>query len=290
MKNVGYIVCVFFLAACGNGEKPADAFGNFEAQEYTISAESNGKVIMCGATEGMAVDSANRLALIDTIDFSLRRSQLISQREAIIAKASPLEAQKGVYEQQIENLQKDKQRFEKMSIEGAATQKQLDDIDGAIKLAAKQAEAVAAQFASLGSETSAVSRQIDQVNESIKRCNVVSPVKGTILEAYVRQGEFVNVGKPLFKIANLEELDLRVYFSGNQLASIRIGQEVKVYIDGDSAKYQLTGRITWISQEAEFTPKIIQTRKERVNLVYAVKVRVTNDGRLKIGMPGEVRF
>ncbi len=290
MKNIGYIVCVFLLAACGNGDKPADAYGNFEAQEYTISAESNGKVVECKTNEGMAVDSSGRIALIDTIDFSLRRLQLKSQREAIIAKASPLEAQKRVYEQQIENLLKDKMRFEKMLLDGAATQKQLDDIDGAVKLATKQAEAVVAQFASLNSESLAVSSQIDQITESINRCYVVSPVKGTILEAYVRQGEFVNIGKPLFKIANLEELDLRVYFSGDQLASIRIGQEVKVYIDGDSTNNRLSGRITWISQEAEFTPKIIQTRKERVNLVYAVKVRVKNNGSLKIGMPGEVRL
>ena len=290
MKNSGYIACILLLAACGKGEKPADAFGNFEAQEYTVSAESNGKVVICETTEGMSFDSGSRLALIDTIDFSLRKLQLISQRAAIIAKASSLEAQKNVYEQQIVNLRKDKVRFEKMSMDGAATQKQLDDIDGSISLAYRQKEAIEAQFASITAETSAVTSQIDQVSESVRRCNVVSPVEGTILEAYVKQGEFVNIGKPLFKIAKLEELDLRVYFSGDQLAAIKVGQEVKVYIDGDSTKSQLTGKISWISSEAEFTPKIIQTRKERVNLVYAVKVHVENDGRLKIGMPGEVRL
>lgn len=290
MKKTIYMAGLSLLAACGTKEKPADAFGNFEALETTISAEANGKVVFCNADEGDLVEANQLLAITDTVDFILRKAQLSSQQAAIEAKNEPLEAQKRVYQQQIENLTRDRDRFARMVKEGAATQKQLDDVEGAIKMAARQIDAITAQFTSLNSETAAISSQIEQANEAIRRCRLTAPVKGTILEAYVKQGEFVNAGKPMFKLADLSALDLRVYISGSQLATVKIGQQVKVYVDGLSDSANLTGVVTWVSSEAEFTPKTIQTREERVNLVYAIKVRVNNDGSLKIGMPGEVRL
>lgn len=278
------------VAACSTEEKPADAFGNFEALEYTVSAESNGRVISQLTDEGRVVAKDSTLAIIDTLDLSLRGDQLASQHTAVIGRATPLEAQKMVYNQQIDNYNRDRERFMRMLKDGAATQKQLDDIEGAIKLAERQIGAVDAQFSSLHSEAAAISSQIEQVKEAVRRCVIKSPIDGTVIESYVRKGEFVNVGKALFKIADLKSLDLKVFITGDQLASIKLGQQVRVYVDGFESGRELSGTVTWISSEAEFTPKTIQTRKERVNLVYAVKVRVANDGSLKIGMPGEVRL
>ncbi|MDD2962822.1 MAG: efflux RND transporter periplasmic adaptor subunit [Bacteroidales bacterium] len=278
------------VAACSTKEKPADAFGNFEALEYTVSAESNGRVISQLTDEGRVVAKDSTLAIIDTLDLSLRGDQLASQHTAVIGRATPLEAQKMVYNQQIDNYNRDRERFMRMLKDGAATQKQLDDIEGAIKLAERQIGAVDAQFSSLHSEAAAISSQIEQVKEAVRRCVIKSPIDGTVIESYVRKGEFVNVGKALFKIADLKSLDLKVFVTGDQLASIKLGQQVRVYVDGFESGRELSGTVTWISSEAEFTPKTIQTRKERVNLVYAVKVRVANDGSLKIGMPGEVRL
>jgi HlyD family secretion protein len=290
--KVKFIVPAVLLAvaACSTEEKPADAFGNFEALEYTVSAESNGRVISQLTDEGRVVAKDSTLAIVDTLDLSLRGDQLASQHTAVVGRATPLEAQKMVYNQQIDNYNRDRERFMRMLKDGAATQKQLDDIEGAIKLAARQIGAVDAQFSSLHSEAAAISSQIEQVKEAVRRCVIKSPIDGTVIESYVRKGEFVNVGKALFKIADLRSLDLKVFVTGDQLASIRLGQQVRVYVDGFESGRELSGTVTWISSEAEFTPKTIQTRKERVNLVYAVKVRVANDGSLKIGMPGEVRL
>jgi len=285
-----YIAGIVALTSCGSNEKPADAFGNFEAREYTVSSESNGKIVQCSVTDGDLVETKSVLAITDTVDLILKKAQLISQRSAVSGKAASLQAQKMVYEQQIANLTKDQNRISRMVKDGAATQKQLDDVDGAILLAKCQIDAVETQFGPLYEEVDALSRQIDQISESVRRCSVTSPVSGIILEAYVKQGEFVNVGKPMFKLADLSELDLRVFVAGDQLASFKIGQQVSVYIDGETQTAQRTGTVVWVSSEAEFTPKTIQTREERVNLVYAVKVRVKNDGTLKIGMPGEVRL
>lgn len=284
------MVALLALAACSSDEKPADAYGNFQALEYTISAESNGRLLALLADEGQHVTNEAVLAVVDSVDLSLRRAQLISQQAAVAARTAPLEAQKRVYNQQIENLERDRVRISRMLKEGAATQKQLDDVEGSIKLAERQIQALEAQFSSLHSETVAIGSQIEQSEEAIRRCTVKSPIEGTILEVYVRKGEFVNVGKPLFTIADLKTLDLKVFVSGDQLVSMKIGQHVKVYVDGFADHRQLTGIVTWISSEAEFTPKTIQTRQERVNLVYAMKVRVANDGTLKIGMPGEIRL
>lgn len=290
MKKTLFIAGLALMAACGTKEKPADAFGNFEALETTISAESNGKVVVCTVAEGDAVEEGQLLAITDTVDFILRKAQLISQQAAVTAKQEPLEAQKLVYQQQIENLTRDKDRFTRMVKEGAATQKQLDDVEGAIKLATRQIGTIDAQFGQLYSEIAALSSQIELAAEAIRKCRHTAPVEGTILEAYVKQGEFVNAGKPMFKLADLSGLDLRVFVGGDQLAGVKIGQQVNVYVDGLADSSNLTGTVIWVSSEAEFTPKTIQTREERVNLVYAVKVRVKNDGSLKIGMPGEVRL
>jgi HlyD family secretion protein len=195
-----------------------------------------------------------------------------------------------VTDQQVKNLQVDQARLSKMFKEGAATQKQLDDIEGQIALAQKQRSAYAAQIAAIEKNAAAVGAQEKVLEDQIRKAVVKAPISGTILEKYVQTGELATPGKPLYKMANLDTLTLRVYVSGKQLSQVKIGGIVKVMIDAESGLKEMSGRIEWVSPEAEFTPKIIQTREERVKLVYAVKVLVPNDGSLKIGMPGEIKF
>ena len=185
----------------------------------------------------------------------------------------------------------DKERIEKLLKDGAATKKQLDDINGRIDLVNSQIASIKTQNVSVISELEVVNTQISQVEESINKCNIKNPIEGIVLEKYAEENEITTFGKPLYKIADMHEMILRVYVSGSQLPQIKIGQEVEVLIDKDAkSNTKFSGIISWISESAEFTPKIIQTKEERVNMVYAVKVKVQNDGSLKIGMPGEVNF
>jgi HlyD family secretion protein len=211
--------------------------------------------------------------------------------KAIKSKLTNFTAQINVQEQLKMNALKEKVRIENMLKESAATQKQFDDIDGNIKLIDKQIKSILSQQRSVKSEISAYQKQRDQIIENIRNCQVINPITGTILTKIAEEGEITAFGKPLYKIANLSELQLKVYISGNQLTKVKLGDEVQVLIDdGDETFKHLSGKVTWISAKAEFTPKTIQTKEERVNLVYAMKVNVKNDGTLKIGMPGEIRF
>lgn len=294
MKNYFFIITLLAgltIAGCKSGDKLPDAYGNFEANEVTVSAEAQGRILSFRLNEGAIIGLADTLGWIDTTDLGLKRRQLLHQITAMRAKFTSLDAQAAVYTQQMENLQKDKSRFDNMLKEGAATRKQVDDIESAILLATRQAQAVKAQYASLHAEIAALGDQLRQVEEALKRCRIVSPADGTVLVKYLNECEMAHIGKPLFRIADLSELMLRAYVSGSQLNRVAIGQQVKVYVDaGEGRLRELPGTTTWIAGEAEFTPKVIQTREERVNLVYAIKVSVKNDGSLKIGMPGEVRF
>lgn len=295
MKRTIYtaVLPVFIIiAGCSRNDNQPDAYGNFEAREITVSAEAHGRILSFPVEEGDCIDQGESLGWIDTTDLSLKLMQLRHQKAALVARFATFDAQMAVHEQQIVNLQKDKTRFDQMLKEGAATPKQVDDIEAGILLANRQAMAIKAQYATLEAEIAAMREQIRQVEEGLKRCRIVSPAGGSILVKYLSEGELAPLGKPLFRLANLDELILRAYVSGSQLHKVSVGQQVKVYADaGRDQLMEFQGTITWIAAEAEFTPKVIQTREERVNLVYAIKVSVkNNDGSLKIGMPGEVRF
>jgi len=294
MKSRTIYTAILLLAAalvsCNRNGSTSDAYGNFEAVETTISAEANGRVLWQKITEGQVYNAGDTLGQIDTTDLHLKKVQLIAQKSAIASKTSSIVSQSAVYQQQKSNLKTDLTRIENMLREQAATQKQYDDARGAIEVIDRQIASVNTQLAAVADETKAIDAQIDQVIEGIKRCTLIAPVDGTILNRYIETGEIAAFGKPMYKIANLTTMDLRVYISGDMLAEVKTGQKARVLIDGYKGLSELEGTVTWISPTAEFTPKIIQTREERVNLVYAVKLSVPNDGRLKIAMPAEVIF
>jgi len=283
------IIMVMLTASCKKNIK-SDAYGNFEATETTISAEANGRILMLNIEEGSVLMQGDTVGLIDTTDLHLKRVQMVAQRSAIGSRHGNLDAQAQVYEQQKRNLEKDRNRISSLLAEQAATPKQLDDVEGAMAVAQRQIVAVKSQQSGLNDEVRAIEAQIAQIEQSIKRCYITNPVKGTVLSRLAETGEVTAFGKPLYRIADLSQMELRVYISGNMLSSIKTGDTAKVLIDGPDGIHELEGVITWVSPTAEFTPKIIQTRDERVNLVYAVKLKVPNDGSLKIAMPAEVNF
>lgn len=292
MKTIHLIFILgIFLSACTGEQERSDAYGNFEVDDVIISAEVNGKLLMLNVEEGQKINQGKLVAIIDTSDFVLKRKQLIAQKNAVSSNISNFNAQIEVQEQQKVNLLVDRNRVENMLKDGAATQKQLDDINGKIDLVEKQINSIQTQKSAILAELQVMDAQIDQVNESILKCRIRNPITGIVLGKFSETNEVTSFGKPIYKIADMDQMILRVYVSGSQLPNIKIDQDVEVLIDEDKdSNRKLSGIISWISESAEFTPKIIQTKEERVNLVYAVKVRVQNDGSLKIGMPGEINF
>ena len=290
MKTILYLSLILLLGACSNNQTKSDAFGNFETDEVIISSENGGRILMTAFVEGEKVTSGAIMAVTDTNNLVLQRSQLLAQKESILAQKAGLYAQIAVSDQQIANIQKDQVRIQKMLTEGAATPKQMDDIDGSILLSGKQKKAYSAQIAAIEKSGEAIEAQIAVLNDRISASTVKAPISGIILEKYSQTGELATPGKSIFKMANVDNLTLRVYASGTQLTQIKTGKQVKVFIDTNEGIKEIAGTVEWVSSEAEFTPKIIQTREERVKLVYAVKVKVPNDGSLKLGMPGEIKF
>jgi len=284
------IALIALLISCSGKKNQADAYGNFETDEVIISAENNGKITEVLVNEGDEVKAGTILAVSDTVNLYLQKQQLISQKTSTEAQKATLKSQIAISDQQISNVNKDLQRIKKMIVDGAATQKQLDDVTGQIALASKQKNAYTSQISAVQKQSDAVLSQIKVLEDKIKSSVITAPIDGTILEKYCEKGELAVPNKALFKMANIQYLNLRVYVSETQLPQIKIGQQVKVLIDDEKNAKSFTGNITWISSQAEFTPKVIQTKEERVKLVYAIKVRVKNDGTLKIGMPGEIRF
>lgn len=292
MKNryVFFISTLFFIS-CNTGNDKSDAYGNFEADETIISAQATGELLSFVVEEGDFLEKGTFLGFIDTVDLVLKKQQLIASRAAVYSKLKSIDSQIAVHEQQIENLMVDKQRVQQLLKDGAATRKQLDDIEASLKVMKKQIESLNSQKEVVYSEAETINTQIAQVEEHIGDCYLHNPLEGTVLTKYVEEKELVTPGKPLYKIASLGKLNLKAYISGSQLTHVKIGQKVQVLIDHDEeTTAAMEGKIIWISDQAEFTPKIIQTKEERVNLVYAVKVEVVNDGTLKIGMPGEINF
>jgi HlyD family secretion protein len=279
------------IFSCNSKDEKSDAFGNFEADPVIVSSESSGKIIQLNVEKGQQIDSGFVAAVIDTVQLHLNLQQIQAQKDAVSAKRQTIQSQVAVFDEQKKNLEVNEKRISEMLKDGAATQKQLDDITGQIDVINKQITSTRTQFTSVNRELEVLQTKQASAEDLLNRCVVVSPEKGTILETYVEQGELAAPGKPLFKIANLDVLTLKVYVSGAQLPKVKIGQNVEVLADKNASENQTyTGKVSWISSEAEFTPKIIQTKEERVKLVYAVKVEVKNDGSLKIGMPGEINW
>jgi HlyD family secretion protein len=256
-----------------------------------VSAESQGKILDLKVEEGDVVNAGDFAGWLDTAAISDKKKQLLAQKKATAAKLDHIESQMAVQKEQIETLETEKQRIEKLLREEAATEQQYDNITGKLKVARKQLESIQTQKKGVFRELDVIDAQIQEIQTNFQRCRIENPHMGTVLEKYMEEGEFAAPGMALYKIADLSRMDLRIYISGSQLPDVKVGQEVEVLIDKNKEENQsLPGKVVWISDNAEFTPKIIQTKEERVDLVYAIRVRVKNDGRIKIGMPGEVNF
>ena len=289
--SIAIVAGSLMFISCNRSGNKADAYGTFETDEVTISAEASGKLTNFNIDEGDQLKAGQLVGTIDSVQLILKLKQLESQIEAVKAKIPNISAQADVQTEQLNVLNIEYDRIKKMFADGAATQKQMDDIEGRISLAKKQKEAIDIQKSSVYAEIPALNAQVEQIKDQINRCKVVNPADGKVLVTYVNQFESVIQGKALYKMANMDYMYLRAYIAGNQLHSFQPGSKVKVYIDKeDGTMIELEGTITWVSSEAEFTPKIIQTLEERVKLVYPIKVKVKNDGNLRIGMPAEVRL
>lgn len=273
-------------------ENGSDAFGQFEADEVVISAESNGRLLNFEVEEGQNLDEGTQVALIDTTQLYLQKEEISASISAIKTNINKLNAQKSVLESQLETARKELNRFESLKQDNAATQQQIDSAEGRVQTLQRQIESVEVEKSSVSAEVKRMEAKIAQINDLVERASITNPVSGTVLNKFAEKHELVSQGKPLYSIANLDEMILRIYISGAQLPDIQLGETVDVIFDENKTDNQSTrGRVSWIASEAEFTPRMIQTKEERVTQVYAVKVRVDNpDGKLKIGMPGEVRF
>ncbi len=285
------IISAIILTGCNNKEEEADAFGNFEATEVMVSAETSGRIIVYVPDEGASINTGDRIALIDTTILHLQKAEVDAGMRSVRTRTSSINAQNEILNQQIKNLNVNIERIKNMLKDDAATQKQLDDLTGQVAVIEKQIAANNTQKISVLAELSVFESKKATLNEQINRSCVKSPINGTIIEKYSEAGEMTAAGKPLAKIADLSVMKLKVYVSGAQLGSIKIGQHITVRTDnGVKGFSSFAGTISYISGKAEFTPKIIQTKEERVTLVYAVNIEVQNDGSIKAGMPGEAVF
>jgi HlyD family secretion protein len=290
-KLIFLFTLVVFLGSCNTNQTKSDAYGNFESDEIIISAQGNGELLHFLPNEGDVLKAGDVVGLIDTTDLHLKKKLLVQQIKTVASQLDNIKAEMEVQQQMLNNNLINQKRVANMFTKGAATQKQKDDIDGLVDVNRKQISAIQSRKQNILDQMEAVEVQIEQINESISKCLITNPVNGTALVVYARKGELAAIGKPLYKLADVTTLKLKAYISGAQLPQVKLGQEVDVLYD-ENAKQNasLKGKVVWISSSAEFTPKTIQTKEERVNLVYAIKVAVKNDGTLKIGMPGEVNF
>ena len=289
-----FSIFVLALASCRNSEK-YDATGLFEATTVTVSAETSGKLVSFAVDEGDSLEIGQQVGLVDTTLLVLQRKQLHSQQLSTEKSSPDIAAQAAALRSQIAHQQNECDRIARLLANGAATQKQSDDANAGLRTLRGQLEGLLSTLdknrSSITESASALQYQKEQVEEQIRKSRIIAPITGTVLQKYAEQGEYATPGRPLFKMANLNDIYLRCYFTASQLAHIRIGQEVTVIADfGGNEQYEYAGKIIWIAQESEFTPKSIQTQDSRSNLVYAVKVAVKNDGRLKLGQYGEVRL
>lgn len=310
MKQIGQLLfglCLF--SACTDNEKRADAYGNFEAVETIVSAQATGSITSFSVAEGQLLKAGQAVGQIDTEALTLRRAQLVASKRAVASRAPNVTAQLSyfsdqiaVQEQQRKNLNRERIRTQHLLADGAATPKQLDDIEAQLAVIdrqialthqqrAAQASALTTQRTGIRADAAPLDEQVKQIDDQIRKSTILNPLTGTVTVKFAQPGEVTSYGKALYKIADLEIVTLRAYVAGDQLVNVKVGQSVTVQVDApNNTMKPYTGTITFISDKAEFTPKMIQTKDERVNLVYAMKIAVKNDGSLKIGMPGEVLF
>ena len=287
-KLILIIIASISFISCNNTNERADGYGNFEATEVKVSSESNGKIEFLNLEEGTTLEAQAQVGLIDTLQLYLNKQQLVASKNTISSKSANVLSQKSVLNEQLKSAQIERNRVKSMFDENAATKRQVDEVEGRVKVIEAQMRSVGTQNAPILSDLKSIDIQIEKINDQIQKSKITNPIKGTVLTKYAEAGEITAFGKPLYKIADMSEMTLRVYVSEIQLSEINIGQEVNVKIDGAKEMKSFKGTISWIAAQAEFTPKIIQTKEERVNLVYAVKVKIKNDGSLKIGMPAEM--
>ena len=288
------VLLSFAFIACGGNEKEYDATGTFEAAETTVFAEQSGQLMAFSVNEGDSIANGVEVGLIDTTQVWLRIQQLGATKEVYQSQKPDMEAQIAATRQQLAKAQQEELRYRELVADGAAPSKMLDDASSQVKVLQKQLaaqqSALSTSTRSLDKQMAATDVQVSQLRDQLRKCHIVTPTKGTVLEKYVERGEFVAIGKPLFKMADTHDMFLRAYVTSAQLQNIKLGQKVKVFADyGNGQKKEYDGTISWISSLSEFTPKTILTDDERADLVYAVKVAIKNDGFVKIGMYGEMK-
>lgn len=294
MKRIAYIAILMLTASCGK-QTAFDAQGTFEATEIVVSSEATGKILHFEAEEGTLVEAGQQVGAMDSLQLHLQRKQLIAQQSALLNSRPDIKKQMSSLREQIAKQKSELQRVENMLRDGAATPKQHDDINAHIRVLEGQLEATLSTLgkntASINDNSASLEAQIAALDDRIAKCHIIAPTNGTVLVKYAEAGELATVGKPLMKIANLEKIYLRAYITAAQLTDLQLGQTVTVFTDqGEEDRRSYEGKVTWIADKAEFTPKTIQTRDERANLVYAIKIAVKNDGLIKQGMYGEVKF
>ena len=295
LSVMGMMLTALSLASCGDKEKEYDATGTFEATEVTVAAEENGTLLRFDVNEGDKVGQGEEVGLIDTVQLHLTARQIAATRQVYAAQRPDTGKQVAATRRQLAKAREELDRFAALVGDGAANRKNLDDAQSQVEVLERQLEA---QLSSLNTSTGSLNAQMEtadiqrqQVADRLKKCRIVSPLSGTVLEKYMERGEFASVGKPLFKIADTGHMFLRAYITSGQIESVKTGQPVTVFADyGNGRKKEYQGRVTWISSKSEFTPKTILTDDERADLVYAVKIMVENDGFIKIGMYGEAKF
>ncbi len=288
MKKIITFLMLASLVSCNKNNDKADGYGNFEATEVTISAQANGNIEYLKLEEGDILEPKTQVGLVDTTQLYYNKQQLIASKATVFSKSANVLSQRSVLQEQLKTTLIEKNRIQNMFAENAATKRQVDEIMGKVNVLNEQIKSVETQNAPIVNDVKSIDVQIEKINDQIEKSKIINPIKGTVLAKYAEANEVTAFGKPLYKIADISEMTLRVYISETQLSKIKVGQNVSVKIDSDKEMKSYSGTVSWISSSAEFTPKVIQTKEERVNLVYAVKVKVKNDGTLKIGMPAEM--
>jgi HlyD family secretion protein len=289
------VIVLVSFAGCDNNNKKHDASGTFEATETIISAEANGKIMMLSVNEGDEVKVGQLLGYIDSTQLHLTKLQLLQNQKAVLSGRPDTRTQLEALQRELDNALADKKRIENLVKGEVASQKQLDDANTRVAVIEAKMDA---QKSALNTTTSTINEQsrtiavqLAQVEDQLKKCKILNPVVGTVLATYAEQYEMTAAGRPLYKVADLSTIILKAYVTSDQFTSLKLGQLVKVQVDGQEGETKMyEGVVEWINSKAEFTPKTIQTKNERANLVYAIKVKVKNDGLLKIGMYGEVIF
>lgn len=295
IKLTGTLLSMLVVSACGGGISGYDATGTFEATEILVSSEASGKLLTFDVEEGTALKNGQEVGLVDTLQLYLKQMQLEASVKSVQEQRPDILKQVAATEQQIATAEREKKRVENLLKAGAANQKQLDDAESAVDVLRRQLAAQRSTLLnsreSLDWQSSSVGIQVAQVADQLMKCHITSPITGTVLAKYAEAGELATVGKPLFKVADMEQMFIRAYITSEQLSGVKLGQNVTVYSDyGNDDRKEYQGVVTWISDRSEFTPKTILTKDERANLVYALKIAVKNDGYLKIGMYGGVKF